>query len=78
MHPTPVSRTDARERFTVPYAARQPSTTQAAAVGRRRTLGVCAHCRKPVDAEEQYVRLYRRAWHLDCALVSESRGTRAS
>lgn len=38
---------------------------------RRRTLGPCAHCGEPVAHDEAYVRLYRRAWHLDCALEAE-------
>ena len=38
---------------------------------RRRTLGRCAHCGTPVDVRDEYVRLYRRAWHLDCALAAE-------
>jgi hypothetical protein len=37
---------------------------------RRRTLGLCAHCHEPVDVGDEYVRLYRRAWHLDCALAA--------
>jgi hypothetical protein len=37
---------------------------------RRRTLGLCAHCRQPVDVGDDYVRLYRRAWHLECALAA--------
>lgn len=39
---------------------------------RRRTVGVCAHCREPVAHDDAYVRLYRRAWHLDCALDSHA------
>lgn len=35
---------------------------------RRRTLGTCAHCDRPVHPDEEYVRLHRRAWHLECAL----------
>jgi hypothetical protein len=38
----------------------------------RRTLGLCAHCHRPVEIHEEHVRLYRLAWHLDCALASES------
>lgn len=38
---------------------------------RRRTLGLCAHCQQPVDVTDEYIRLYRRAWHLECALASE-------
>jgi hypothetical protein len=38
----------------------------------RRTLGLCAHCHRPVDIHEEHVRLYRLAWHLDCALAAGS------
>lgn len=41
----------------------------------RRTLGLCAHCHKPVELNEEHVRLYRLAWHLDCALAAGSPGT---
>lgn len=37
----------------------------------RRTLGLCAHCGQPVEFGEEYVRLHRRAWHLNCALAAE-------
>jgi len=40
----------------------------------RRTLGLCAHCHKPVELHEEHVRLYRLAWHLDCALAAEGPG----
>ncbi|MBA3328591.1 MAG: hypothetical protein H0T43_09860 [Solirubrobacterales bacterium] len=44
---------------------------------RTRTLGVCAHCHEPVAFDDQYVRLHRRAWHLQCALdVAEPRAVR--
>jgi len=46
----------------------------AAARRPRRTLGLCAHCHKPVELHEEHVRLYRLAWHLDCALAAESPG----
>lgn len=39
----------------------------------RRTLGRCAHCHQPVALSDDYVRLYRRAWHLDCALAAGPR-----
>jgi hypothetical protein len=42
--------------------------TMAARRPRKRTLGLCAHCREPVEFGDEYVRLYRRAWHLQCAL----------
>lgn len=45
-----------------------------ATVPRRRTLGPCAHCHEPVSQSEPYVRLYRRAWHLECALDSDDPG----
>ncbi len=37
---------------------------------RRRTLGLCAHCHRPVELHEEHVRLYRLAWHVDCALAA--------
>ena len=37
---------------------------------RRRTLGLCAHCHAPVDVDSESVRLYRLAWHVDCALAA--------
>jgi hypothetical protein len=40
----------------------------------RRTLGLCAHCHQPVELYEEHVRLYRLAWHLDCALAAGSPG----
>lgn len=60
-----------------PRIARPAAATPAAHSERvrRRTLGMCAHCHRPVDFADEYVRLYRRAWHLDCALVSEGRST---
>jgi hypothetical protein len=36
----------------------------------RRTLGLCAHCHRPVELHEEHVRLYRLAWHIDCALAA--------
>lgn len=41
---------------------------------RRRTLGRCAHCGTPVEMGEEYVRLHRRAWHLECALGAQGTG----
>ncbi len=38
---------------------------------RRRALGLCAHCHRPVDLRDEHVRLYRRAWHLQCALAAD-------
>ena len=38
---------------------------------RRRTLGLCAHCHRPVEVGDEHLRLYRRAWHLQCALAAE-------
>ena len=43
---------------------------------RRRTLGTCIHCHMPVQLDDAFVRLQRRAWHLDCALVSATPSTR--
>lgn len=37
---------------------------------RRRTLGPCAHCARPVTLDEHHLRLYRRVWHTECALAS--------
>lgn len=56
-------------------AAVSPLRTQTAPpaarpAGRRRSLGLCAHCGEPVAHDEAYVRLHRRAWHLECALES--------
>jgi hypothetical protein len=65
--PTPTSTYD--DRIIRPAQAPTPARRPA----RRRTLGTCAHCHKPVAHDEEYVRLYRRAWHLDCALASEPR-----
>lgn len=55
----------------------RPTAGDAPVAARRRTLGVCAHCRKAVDITDDYVRLYRRAWHLDCALIAEGRSSRS-
>jgi len=43
---------------------------QVAGGPRRRTLGPCAHCHQPVDVNSEHVRLYRLAWHVECALAS--------
>ena len=53
---------------TDPQRAVDAVRTAAARRPRKRTLGLCAHCRQPVDFGDEYVRLYRRAWHLECAL----------
>lgn len=37
----------------------------------RRSLGLCARCGEEVTRDDDYVRLYRRAWHLTCALDQE-------
>lgn len=37
----------------------------------RRLLGLCAHCGQPVSHDERYIRLYRRAWHVECALKAD-------
>lgn len=41
-------------------------------VPRQRYLGLCAGCREPVSHDEQFVRLHRQAWHLQCALESDT------
>lgn len=53
------------------------ASTPEAPASRRRTLGTCAHCKQPVDMAQDYIRLYRRAWHLDCALASEPQPQRS-
>ena len=37
---------------------------------RRRTMGLCAHCHKPVEFDQEHLRLYRMFWHVDCALAA--------
>ena len=37
---------------------------------RRRTLGLCAQCQQPVEIDGEHLRLYRLAWHLECALAA--------
>lgn len=66
-----VNPTPARPSTATPGGPRTVSPpVPAARKQRRRTLGSCAHCGEPVDMRDEYVRLYRRAWHLDCALAS--------
>jgi hypothetical protein len=36
-----------------------------------RTLGRCAACNEPVTFAQEWIRLYRRAWHVQCALATK-------
>jgi hypothetical protein len=36
----------------------------------RRTMGLCAHCHRPIEIEQEHLRLYRMFWHVDCALAA--------
>lgn len=56
-----------------PVALRSARAPESPAPARARTLGPCAQCGDPVSHADQFVRLYRRAWHLECAL--EAGGT---
>lgn len=38
--------------------------------GRRRRLGNCPRCGRAVTVDEEFIRLYRNVWHLECALES--------
>ena len=40
----------------------------------RATLGPCAHCHEPIAIGDEHLRLYRLAWHLECALAAGGPG----
>ncbi len=42
---------------------------------RRRTMGLCAHCHRPVEIEQEHLRLHRLFWHMECALAAHEPGT---
>ncbi|MDX6690853.1 MAG: hypothetical protein QOG15_2310 [Solirubrobacteraceae bacterium] len=41
---------------------------------RRRTMGLCAHCHRPVEFDQEHLRLYRMFWHVECALAAHEQG----
>jgi hypothetical protein len=43
---------------------------------RRRTMGLCAHCHRPVEVEQEHLRLHRLFWHMDCALAAHEPATK--
>jgi len=49
--------------------------TGSASPRRRRTLGSCAQCHRPVEFHQEHIRLYRLFWHVECALAAHEPAT---
>jgi hypothetical protein len=37
-------------------------------------MGLCAHCHRPVEFDQEHLRLYRMFWHVECALAAHEQG----
>ncbi|MDQ3676913.1 MAG: hypothetical protein M3401_08945 [Actinomycetota bacterium] len=42
---------------------------------RRRTMGLCAQCHRPVEFDQEHLRLHRMFWHVECALAAHEPAT---
>ena len=63
-------RTEANQRPGTGRPSKGPSRPR-----RRRTMGLCAHCHRPVELDQEHLRLYRKFWHVDCALTAHEPAT---